>query len=198
MNVVERAKSVCLTPADTWNTVAAEASTTSQLLTGYVAPLAAASAAAQFVGLSIVGVSVGLLGTYRVPFARGLGLAITSFVLALVGVFVLGAIIDALAPSFGASKSPQQANKVAAYAFTPAWVASIAQILPALGVIAALGALYSLYVLYLGLPKLMKCPEEKAVAYTAVVVVCAIVLFAVVGSVAGTLGAMPTVGGLTP
>ena len=34
---------------------------------------------------------------------------------------------------------------------------------------------YGIYLLYLGLPVLMKCPPDKAIAYTAVVVICAIV-----------------------
>ena len=46
-----------------------------------------------------------------------------------------------------------------------------------------LGALYSLYLLYLGLPRLMKCPEDKAIGYSAVVVVCAIVLSVVIAAV---------------
>ena len=46
--------------------------------------------------------------------------------------------------------------------------------------------LYSFYLLYLGLPVLMKTPEDKAAGYTGVVVIAAIVLFLVIGLVAGT------------
>ena len=46
--------------------------------------------------------------------------------------------------------------------------------------------MYSLYLLYLGLPVLMKAPEDKAAGYTGVVVIAAIVLFLVIGLVAGT------------
>ena len=52
------------------------------------------------------------------------------------------------------------------------------------GLIAVLGALYSLYLLYLGLLRVMKSPPDKAVAYTAVVVVVAIVIGFVVNVVA--------------
>ena len=45
--------------------------------------------------------------------------------------------------------------------------------------------------MYLGLPTLMKAPQEKALSYTAVVIVAAIVLFMVVGLVAGRFVAMP-------
>jgi len=54
---------------------------------------------------------------------------------------------------------------------------------------AVLAGLYGLYLLYLGLPRLMKCPQEKAAGYTVVVVVCAIVLSVVIGALgAGIAG----------
>ena len=45
--------------------------------------------------------------------------------LALVGVYVIALIIDALAPSFGGTKDSLKAFKVAAYSATAAWVAGI-------------------------------------------------------------------------
>jgi hypothetical protein len=60
-----------------------------------------------------------------------------------------------------------------------------------LSILGVLG-LYSLYLLYLGLPILMKAPQEKALAYTAVVVVAAIVVFAVISVVAGAFVTYPT------
>jgi hypothetical protein len=58
--------------------------------------------------------------------------------------------------------------------------------------------LYSLYLLYLGLPVLMKSPREKAMAYTAVVILAAIVLFMVIGVIAGRFMAVPTAGMTVP
>ena len=57
-------------------------------------------------------------------------------------------------------------------------------------------ALYGLYLLYLGLPALMKAPQDKAVAYTAVVVVCAIVLSIVLGLSERLIVAPIALGGL--
>ena len=78
------------------------------------------------------------------------------------------------------------------YAHTPAWLGGIFHLLPALGVLALVTALYGLYLLYLGLPVLMKAPKDKAVGYTVVVVLCAIVLtivVSVIGSIVGFGGA---------
>jgi ABC-type Na+ efflux pump permease subunit len=58
--------------------------------------------------------------------------------------------------------------------------------------------LYSLYLLYLGLPILMKSPRDKAVAYTAVVIIAAVVLFMLTGFVASQFIAVPTAGWTAP
>jgi uncharacterized membrane protein len=92
-----------------------------------------------------------------------------------------------LAPTFAAEKNNAQAIKLAVYSYTPGWVAGVLQILPTLGMLAALAGLYGLYLLYLGLPRLMKCPQDKAIAYTAVVVVCAIVLAVIVGALGNAI-----------
>jgi Yip1 domain len=188
MNLIERAKNICLSPKTEWDVISAETTETQKLMLGYVAPLAAIGAVAGFVGNSVIGHSNFLIGTYRMSVGAGLGIAILGFVMAFVAVFVLSLIIDALAPSFGGEKNSAQALKVAVYSYTPAWLAGIFQLIPMLGILAILGALYALYLLYLGLPKLMKCPEDKAIGYTAVVVICAIVLSVVIGILTTCVG----------
>ena len=129
------------------------------------------------------------MGTYRVPFVTGLVVALFTFCMAVVGVFVLSLVINALAPTFGGEQNSTQALKVAVYSYTPAWIAGVLNIVPVLGILGIFAAFYALYLLYLGLPRLMKCPEDKAVAYTAVVVVCAIVLSIVISVIGARLAA---------
>jgi Yip1 domain len=188
MDLVQRAKNICLTPKTEWPVIGGETTPTAELVTGYVLPLAAIGAVAGLIGRSLVGVTLPLLGTYRTPIVAGIGLAIFGLVMAVVAVFVIGFVINALAPTFGAEKNSAQALKVAVYAYTPGWVAGVLQIIPMLGILAVLAALYGLYLLYLGLPVLMKCPKEKAVGYTIVTVICAIVFSIVVGIVAAAIG----------
>jgi len=176
MNVVERAKGVCLSPDLAWAVIANERAGASGLIAGYVLPLAGTAAVAQVIGESVVGRSLGLFGTYRTPLGTGIGLALASLVFAAVGVVLMSLVIDALAPTFGVAKNREQALKLAVYSATPVWVAGVLQILPALGIVVLLGALYSLYLLYLGLPRLMKCPPEKTVSYTGAVIACAVVM----------------------
>jgi hypothetical protein len=81
-----------------------------------------------------------------------------------------------------------QALKTAVYAYTAYWIASIAQVVPALGFLIVLaGGLYSLYLLYLGLPVTMKAPADKALPYTAVIVVCTFVIMLLLGVVVASV-----------
>lgn len=200
MNLVDRVKNILLQPKAEWEAIATESTPTAELYTGYIMPLAAIGPAASIIGMSLVGISMPFMGTFRVPLTSSIAQAVTSYVLTLVGVFVIALIIDALAPSFGGEKNQAQALKVAAYASTPSWVAGIVMVLPMLGILALLAALYGLYLLYLGLPMLMKAPQDKALGYTAVVVVVAIVVMAVIGGISGVFMPSPTMPmhGLSP
>ncbi len=201
MDIVNRAKNMCLSPDTEWSVVAEEQTPAAALVTSYVIPLAAIGAVAGFIGGSLVGYTVPFIGTYRTPIVTGIFMAAFGLVMAVVGVFVLSFIINALAPTFGAQKNSAQAFKLAVYSCTPVWVAEALRVLPMLSsVLILLAALYALYVLYLGLPRLMKGPQDKAVAYTAVTVVCTIVASIIVGAVAGMVG-MPLMmasGAMTP
>ena len=189
MQLVDRVKNILVTPKTEWDVVAAETTPTGTLITGYVLPLAGIAALAAFIGYSVVGQSLPFVGTWRMSIPWGIAMAVWHVVGAVIAVFVLSFIIDALAPSFGGQKSHAQALKLAAYAYTPAWIAGILMILPALSIVVFLGSLYAIYLLYLGLPRLMKNPEEKSAGYTAVTVIAGIVIGIVIGVVGGLIAA---------
>jgi hypothetical protein len=187
MDIIQRAKNICLTPATEWPVIASEPATPGGLLGSYAAPLAAIGAIAGFIGGTIVGRTIPFVGTYRVPFATALVAAIFMFGMALVGVFVLSLIIDALAPTFGGQKNSIQALKLAVYSYTPAWIAGVLQISTVLGILAIFASFYGIYLLYLGLPTLMRSPQEKSIPYTVVVIICAIVLSVIITGLGGLI-----------
>ena len=198
MDLVSRVKGILLSPKTEWATIDTEPATVGGLYSGYIVPLAAIPAVCGFIGFSVIGYNV--LGVaWKRPMGTGLTFAVVSYALSLASVYVLGLIIDALAPSFGGQKSQMQGLKVAAYFGTASWVAGVFLLVPALGVLQILG-LYSLYLLFLGLPILMKSPADKAVSYTVVVIICAVVFSLVIGAVAIAVvpGAMPGFGTLRP
>ncbi|HEY4647636.1 MAG TPA: Yip1 family protein [Gemmatimonadales bacterium] len=197
MSLVDRVKRILTSPRTEWQVIDAEPTTPAQLYTGYIVPLAAIGPIAQLIGYSVFGISVPFMGTYRVPIGSAISSALVTYILSLAAVYVLALIIDGLAPTFNGQRSQTQALKVAAYSSTASWVAGIFHLIPGLRLLTILG-LYSLYLLYLGLPIVMKAPREKAVAYTAVVILAAIVLFMVIGVIAGRFMAVPTAGMTVP
>jgi len=186
MDLVQRAKNICLSPATEWAVIEAEPATTQGLLMEYAAPLAAIGAIAGFVGNAFIGTTI-FGSTFRTPIVTALVGAVFSFGMALVMCFVLSLIIDALAPTFAGQKNQIQALKLAVYAYTPAWIAGVLHIIPVLGILSIFAALYGIYLLYLGIPRLMKSPQDKAVPYTVVVLVCAIVIGFVVAIISGAI-----------
>jgi len=187
MALVQRVQNICLKPKQEWDVIAGEASSTGGLLKSYALPLAGIAAIAGFIGVSVVGVSVGPFSHYRLPVGNGLAFAIVEIARQIASVFVLSLAINELAPKFGAKKNPAQALKVAVYSFTPAWVGGALWILPALGALAFLASLYGIYLAYLGVPRLMKCPPDRAVPYTAAVVGCAIGILLITRLIAGAI-----------
>src|SRR6478672_1177346 len=104
MDIVTRAKNMCLSPNTEWSVVAEEQTPAAALVTGYVIPLAAIGAVAGVIGGSLIGYSLPFAGTYRVPITTGVLMAVMGLIMAVVGVFVISIIVNALAPTFGAQK----------------------------------------------------------------------------------------------
>jgi hypothetical protein len=193
MNLVDRVKRILLSPRTEWEAIDAEQTTTAALYTGYIMPLAAIGPVAHLIGSTVFGIPVPFVGTIRVPVGSALMRAVIAYVLALAGTYILALIIDALAPTFNAQRSQIQALKLAAYSSTAAWVAGIFALIPWLSPLMIVG-LYSLYLFYLGLPVLMKAPREKVLPYTGVVILAALVVFLVIGAIAGRFSGIPHAG----
>ena len=184
-SIVERAKDIIVQPKREWEVIDAEPSTIGGIFTSYVMILAAIGPLAMLIGQQLFGIS--FLGvTYKPPLGLSIGTAVMTYIMSLVGVYVLSLIIDALAPTFGGTKNPLNAFKVAAYSWTAAWLAGIFQIIPMLSFLGLIG-LYSLYLLYLGLPRLMRVTPDKAVGYAVLVIVVQIVLYIVLMMLVATL-----------
>lgn len=187
MTLVDRVRNICINPNAEWPVIEQESTQSAELVTGYLAPLAALGAIAGLIGSTML--------VTHLPFGRSLvegvfaGLvgACVSFVTTIGGCFAIAYVINALAPTFGGRQDSTRAFKVAVYAYTPGLVAGVLRIFPVLSILISIVAgLYGLYLLYLGLPTVMKAPREKAAAYTVVVVLSTIVL----GFVASTVLAL--------
>jgi len=186
--LIERIRRIVLSPRTEWTAIAAESTSVGQLYARYVMPMAGFAAAMCFIRMSVVGVDVPLGGTIRTPLASGIVASLVTFLLGLIGLFLVGLIINMLAPTYSGRRNERQALKTAAYALTPAWLGTALTFLPFGSVLQLLAGLYGIYVLHLGLPVTMRTPRDKAAGYTTTVVVCTVlvgILFAVAGSLLG-------------
>jgi hypothetical protein len=189
-NIVARVRAILLRPKATWDVIDGEAASVAGLYRGYAIPLAAIPVVCGLLGGLLFGSGTLFGVSFRPNPVWLIVQSIVQYGLSLAMIYVTALIIDGLAPNFGGTRNQVQAFKVAVYASTASWVGGVFLLLPALAPLSVLTGLYSLYLLYLGLPRLMKAGEDKGVAYTALVIVVAVVLSLVVGGVVGSLTAM--------
>src|SRR5262245_24384553 len=110
-DLVTRVKAILTSPKTEWPIIAAESTNLADLYKNYIIILAAVPAIAGFVNMSILGFG----GIFRIGIGTGLTIAVMSYVMSLVGVYIIALVIDALAPTFGSTKDQMQALKTAAY-----------------------------------------------------------------------------------
>ena len=181
--LIERVKGIVLSPKTEWEKIAAEPTDVKSLFTGYAMILAAIPAVCGLIGSTLIGMSLPIVGTIRTPIAAALVQVVLAYVLGLVIIYVVALIVDALAPTFDGQKNAMQALKLVVYSSTPVWLAGVFALIPVLSMLGVLAALYGLYLLYIGLAPMMKNPQDKSIGYTALIIVCYIVLAIIVGAV---------------
>ena len=181
--LLARVKNLLLQPATEWDAIDLEEVEPRRLALRYVAPLAVIPTAAIIVALAVVGVQAG--GEWvRAPILGVLLSAFIFFVMTIGGVFTFAAIINWLAPRFGAEKNYRQAFKLSAYSVTAALVAGVLAAAPALQVVALMVSVYSLYLLFVGAPKVMHPAPKSALNFAIVTTFAAIAVALVVGAAA--------------
>jgi hypothetical protein len=190
MNLFERVKGILLNPRAEWSVIEREQGDVAYLFMNYVAILAAIPAVCGFIGTSLIGISLPGLGTVRVPIVTGLVGAVVGYLLTFAMVYIVALLADLLAPTFQGQKNSENALKLVVYSYTPAWLAGVFLLIPSLGFLAILG-LYGLYLLWIGIPPLMKAPQEKSIVYTLAIIVCAIVIGLIVGLVQAAIMPFP-------
>ncbi len=186
MILFERAKNILISPKSEWEVIKNEQSTVADLFTKYALILALIPVVAGFIGQSLIGISLGPFGSFKVPVVNGLIYAVLYYLLTLAGIYLVAFIVDALAPSFGAQKDMLSSLKVVIYSYTAVWVAGIFQIIPMLAILGIVG-LYSLYLLYLGLNIVKGSPTDKVLGYTVVIVIITIVVYFIIGAIVGSI-----------
>lgn len=182
--MISRVKGIMLEPRATWKEIDSEFTKSGEVWGKYIIPLAAIGPIAGTIGVLIFGQRIAFTSlTTKVGLTAAITRGVAAYVLALLSVFVLSRIVSLLAPGFGGQRNDVQGLKAAAYASTASWLGGVFLVIPALGLVSLIFSLYSLVLLYIGLPIVMKVPQDRAMGYTAVVIIVWIVVFLVVGAI---------------
>jgi len=174
-------------PAAEWPEIAGERTDPPMLMRDYAAPLAAIPAVCRWIGLTVIGAWLPIVGTYRVGVVRGLVSAIVSWLFALGGLYVAALVVDWLAPTFKSSRGILPALKLVVYASTPVWIVGVLNLFPVFFPLTLLAALYAAYLFSVGLPTVSHTPAEQVVPYMFVATLIAIVVFLALGVAAGAI-----------
>jgi uncharacterized membrane protein len=187
MEQIDRAVSILKNPLAELNKVKSEKISKDDLIKQYIAILAIIPAVASIIGKAFVGINMGMFGSFQLPIETAVVGGVLTYILSIVGFYVTGMVINALAPNFTSKQNENQAMKLAAYAYTPVLLGGVFNIIPMLGIIGLLFSLYGLYILYLGVPILMETPKEQALTYTIVIIVAMLVLSFVIGGITSAI-----------
>lgn len=181
--LVDRVKNILLTPKAEWARIGPEPADVGKLYIGYALPLLLLAAICSFIGMAFVGLP--FLG--RLPIMWALTDAISKVVMGFITLWVTAFIANALAPTFGSKQDMGQAQKLVVYGSTAGILAGVLAIFPPLAMLAIVGGIYSIVLIYMGLPATMGTPQDKQVAYVAVLIIACIVVFMVLGYIVGML-----------
>ena len=192
--MIERIKRLLTSPATEWPAIAGEPMTLNSIMMTWVLPLAAIGPIAGLIRnllfpLTIFGVS------FRPSLVGSVVQAALALGLTMLGVWLWSLVIDALAPNFKGTKNPIAALKLVAFSATAMWLAQIFGITWATLPLVFVG-LYSAYLFWVGLPVLMKVPDDQRVIFVVVAVIIGIVVNWLVMAVAAALAA--TMFAMTP
>jgi len=174
--MVNRAKGLLLAPQNEWPLIAEEKAGQTKVLFSWLLPLSLIPAVAALIGYVGLDISLGFI-------SWGIKRAVLQLVLLIGGAYLTAFVINTLAEKNASEKNQDQAFALVAYSYTPACLGGILQIIPSLAAIGSLVGLYGLYLLYVGLPPMMKTPQEKTTGYFVVSLICAIGVHIVLSAV---------------
>ncbi len=180
MSLFSRVKGLILSPHTEWTAIEAENVSIADLYRRYIVILAAIPPFASFFGAWLFGYSHGASGVVHPTFAAGLWRALVQYALSLPALFLVAFVISMAAPHFEGKTDDRRALALAAYSYTPAWLAAAFGLVPGLRWLDVL-AFYGIYIFAVGLPRMMRMPKENLDVFTLLVLVLTIATVALHG-----------------
>lgn len=160
--ILNRAVQILFHPQDEWQVIKDEPAAYSKLLLEYVAPLAAIPPLAVIAGSFFFGKNL--------PNNTLAHLLITNllwYCMYVLNVMVVGAVVAAIVTAVDAPWTGLQGFTVAAYSFTPLFIAGGIAVIPKMGWTIYAAILYSIFLIYLGIRASAGTSKKRSAGYAA-------------------------------
>ena len=179
--LISRIKLVALSPKSCWSTIANEQADASKLLKGMVVPLLLVGALARAIGLCVVGLNLGPLGTWRPDFLPTLVSQLSAALVQVVVFLISVELVQRLAPFFSGNATRDRATSLVAHAMLPSLLAGILGIFPLLGILGFVLGIVGLYAFYQGVSVMTSVTEQQRLGFTAsficIMIVASVLLY---------------------
>lgn len=185
-------------PKTQWHSIAANNSYSLPASVIYTLLLACLPAVAWFYGTTVIGWSVGDGDIIRMTAESATTIIVLFYFTMVVSVMVIGYMIHWMSKTYGADSSTAKGIAIASFSATPLYIAGAVGFMPVFWLALLIGVSavsYAVYVLYLGIPIVMKIPEERGFLFSsAVLAFCMVILMIIMGGtvILWDMGATPT------
>jgi hypothetical protein len=175
-------------PSTQWRKVAELPQATLTTMILYPCIMALLPAVAWYYGTTRVGWSVGDGDSIKLTTDSALAIIILFYFAMISAVAIIGYFIHWMSDTYGADSSFAKGIVIAGFTATPLFLAGSSGFYPVLWLDMLVGVTsvcWSVYLLYLGIPIVMKIPEERGFLFSsAVIAICLVMLICImVGSV---------------
>jgi hypothetical protein len=160
---------ILFSPAEEWKKIRKEDCTVGKCFCGYVFIMALIPPVSGYFGTTMFGWEIGAREAVKLSSDSALIIAITYYLVMLVGVFCMGLMIHWMAKTYNAEQDLSRGIRLAAYTATPLFLVGFVQLLPILWLnfIIGLPALaYSVKLLYSGVPIMMEIEDERGFLFS--------------------------------
>jgi len=187
--ILSRVYGLVRDPKTEWGQIRDEETNIPSIMFGYVAPIAVIPPLCDLIGRYVFPTRIA--GVVVIPrLDQSLISGVLTVIVSVALVFLLGLLINALAEQFDAERNDLLAQKVAAYAMTPVFFSGLFSLWPPIWWFSLFAIGYAVFLFYSGLQALMKAPQDRAIAYSATVVISGLIAFVILFSLSSCVASI--------
>ena len=196
--MIQHTIGLLLRPSKQWRVVAQLPEKSRNVLVLYPCIFALLPAIAWYYGTSQVGWTTGLQGNVvRLTVESAFQISVLFYLVMVGSVAIIGFFIHWMSKTYGAESTVSKGIVIAGLTATPLFITGLVGFYPTLWLDLLIGVVaisWSVYLMYLGIPIMMKIPEERGFLFSSAVLAIAMVVLVsimVVSILAWDYGAAP-------